>query len=252
MSEHHEHDDRGRLLRGARPDRRVRGRRGHLRRAGGRRARLAARQAGRAGDHHLGAVVDADDDLAGLAHDALDGPPGRVPQGVRRGAPALPHAARVDDRDRRRSGGLVRRAVPAVGELRLRLVDGAVADDRLLLRAHRHRLRRLLPPRADEVGQELLLHRGRAADRGGRPRIPVRQGDPRVLEDRPELLGQLAVRHRDPGRARARAAVAGRRAVDRLAPRRHEEFFGRKTEIVDPDVAAGRRLGVAAVPEEAV
>jgi amino acid transporter len=32
----------------------------------------------------------------------------------------------------------------------------------------------------------------------------------------------------------------------------HEEFFGRKTEIVDPDVAAGRRLGVAAVPEEAV
>jgi amino acid transporter len=32
----------------------------------------------------------------------------------------------------------------------------------------------------------------------------------------------------------------------------HEEFFGRKTEIVDPDVAAGHRLGVAAVPEEAV
>jgi hypothetical protein len=32
----------------------------------------------------------------------------------------------------------------------------------------------------------------------------------------------------------------------------HEGFFGRRTEIVDPDVAAGRRLGVAAVPEEAV
>jgi len=32
----------------------------------------------------------------------------------------------------------------------------------------------------------------------------------------------------------------------------HEEFFGRKPEIVDPDVAAGHRLGVAAVPEEAV
>jgi amino acid transporter len=32
----------------------------------------------------------------------------------------------------------------------------------------------------------------------------------------------------------------------------HEEFFGRKREIVDPDVAAGRKLGVAAVPEEAV
>ncbi len=32
----------------------------------------------------------------------------------------------------------------------------------------------------------------------------------------------------------------------------HEEFFGRKTEIVDPEVAAGRRVGIAAVPEEAV
>ena len=32
----------------------------------------------------------------------------------------------------------------------------------------------------------------------------------------------------------------------------HDEFFGRKREIVDPDVAAGRKLGVAAVPEEAV
>jgi hypothetical protein len=32
----------------------------------------------------------------------------------------------------------------------------------------------------------------------------------------------------------------------------HRVFFGRKTEVVDPDVAAGRRVGVAAVPEEAV
>jgi hypothetical protein len=32
----------------------------------------------------------------------------------------------------------------------------------------------------------------------------------------------------------------------------HEEFFGRRRETVDPDVAAGRRMGVAAVPEEAV
>jgi amino acid transporter len=34
--------------------------------------------------------------------------------------------------------------------------------------------------------------------------------------------------------------------------RGHEEFFGRERETVDPDVAAGRRMGVAAVPEEAV
>jgi len=32
----------------------------------------------------------------------------------------------------------------------------------------------------------------------------------------------------------------------------HDEFFGRTREIVDPDVAAGKRMGVAAVPEEAV
>jgi amino acid transporter len=32
----------------------------------------------------------------------------------------------------------------------------------------------------------------------------------------------------------------------------HERFFGRRPETVDPDVAAGHKLGVAAVPEEAV
>jgi hypothetical protein len=32
----------------------------------------------------------------------------------------------------------------------------------------------------------------------------------------------------------------------------HREFFGRKLETVQPDVAAGRRAGVAAVPDEAV
>jgi amino acid transporter len=32
----------------------------------------------------------------------------------------------------------------------------------------------------------------------------------------------------------------------------HDRFFGRNTETVDPEVASGRKLGVAAVPEEAV
>jgi amino acid transporter len=32
----------------------------------------------------------------------------------------------------------------------------------------------------------------------------------------------------------------------------HRRFFAQRTEIVDPEVAAGRKLGVAAVPEEAV
>ena len=32
----------------------------------------------------------------------------------------------------------------------------------------------------------------------------------------------------------------------------HDEYFGRKTEVVDPEVAAGRKHGVAAVPEGSV
>jgi ABC-type dipeptide/oligopeptide/nickel transport system permease component len=32
----------------------------------------------------------------------------------------------------------------------------------------------------------------------------------------------------------------------------HDRFFGRTTEKMDPEVASGRKLGVAAVPEEAV
>jgi hypothetical protein len=32
----------------------------------------------------------------------------------------------------------------------------------------------------------------------------------------------------------------------------HRSFFGRKTETVDPEVAAGRKVAVAAVPEEAI
>lgn len=32
----------------------------------------------------------------------------------------------------------------------------------------------------------------------------------------------------------------------------HQDFFGRRREVVDPEVAAGRRVAVAAVPEEAV
>ena len=32
----------------------------------------------------------------------------------------------------------------------------------------------------------------------------------------------------------------------------HDDYFGRKTEVVDPEVAAGRKHGVAAVPEGSV
>ena len=65
------------------------------------RVRLAV---GQAADHrraHLGLRVDADDDPAHRADDAVDGPLGRDPEGVRKRPSALPHADRVDARDGR-------------------------------------------------------------------------------------------------------------------------------------------------------
>ena len=115
----------------------------------------------------LGALVHPDHDPARVAHDPVDGAPGGVPRGVRPRAPALPDAARLDDRDRDHRLALVRGAVPAVGELRLRLAHVAGVHDRLLLLAHRVRLRDLPPARADQVGEELPVHRGRAGDRRG-------------------------------------------------------------------------------------
>ena len=49
------------------------------------------------------------------------------------------------------ASALVRGRQRAVGELPLRHALGAVADDRVLLRAQRDRVRRLLPPRADQA-----------------------------------------------------------------------------------------------------
>ena len=169
------------VVRGPRPDRRVRGRRRHLRRAGRRRARLAAGQARGDSRSSLSALSSTQTTiLPGVAHHAVDGAPGGVPGGVRTRAPALPHAARVHDRDRRDRLGVVRGAVPAVRELRLRLAHGAGVHDRLLLRAHGLRLRDLLPPRAHQVGEELPLHRRGAGDRRADPRLPVLQGHRRV------------------------------------------------------------------------
>ena len=87
---------------------------------------------------------------------------GAFPGGARARAPAVPHSAHLDDRGRRDLGDLVRGPLQRLGELPVRLAHGAVADDRLLLRAERVRVRDLLPARADQVGEELLLHRRRA------------------------------------------------------------------------------------------
>ena len=200
----------------------VRRRRGDLLDAGRRRARLAARQAGRAGDPDLGAGLDPDDDPAGLADDPLDGPCRRDASGARQGPPALLHAARLDDHDRRGGDRLVRRRQRLQRELPLRHADRARADDRLLLRADRRRLRHLLPPRADEVGDQLPLHRRRAAGRRADARLPVRQGDDRLRRPGRVLHRLEPARHRAADRDRSRlpaarigadAALAGQAAI---------------------------------------
>ena len=89
-------------------------------------------------------------------------------------APALPDPARLDDRDRDPRHRLVSAAQPHLRELPVRHAVGAVADDRLLLRAQRLRLRHLLPPRADQVGPQLPLHRRRPVRGRGPAHLPVR------------------------------------------------------------------------------
>ena len=127
-----------------------------------RRARLPARPAHRARRADVRPGLDADDDPARLAHDAVDGAREGDAGRARPHPPALPDARRVDLGDRGARRDLVRGRQHAVGELPVRHALRAVADDRLLLRAQRHRVRRLLPPRAAALRQEPPLHRRRA------------------------------------------------------------------------------------------
>ena len=86
------------------------------------------------------------------------------PSGPRADPRALSHSPRRDGRRRAARSALVRARELPVGELPLRLAHGARADDRVLLRAERHRLRRVLPARAHEIGEELPPD-GRRPDR---------------------------------------------------------------------------------------
>ena len=151
---------------------RVRGRHRDPRHRRRGRARLAARLPRDPGDHHVGHRVGPDHDPAGVADPALDGAPGGDARGVRQGPPALPDAARRDDRRGRGRRGLVRVLQPHVPELPVRLAHRAGDRDRLLLLAHRVRLRDLPPQGAHEVGEELLLHRRGAGHRGDRSSAP--------------------------------------------------------------------------------
>ena len=71
-------------------------RRRRAQRPGRQGVRLAARQAADHRGADVGVRVDADDDPAHRASDAVDGAPGRVPQALRRHPSALPHAELLD------------------------------------------------------------------------------------------------------------------------------------------------------------
>ena len=129
--------------------------------------------------------------------------------------PRFQTPARLDDRRRRRRRRLVRVLQPHVPELPVRLAHGAGDRDRLLLLAHRLRLRDLPPQGAHEVREELLLHRRRAGHRGNDPGRPVLQGHLGVQERRGLLLGHGGLRRRHPDGARRGPDPARDRPDDR-------------------------------------
>ena len=118
--------------------------------------------------------------------------------------------------------------------------------------ADRPRVRGLLPPRADQVGEELPLHRCRAAHRVGDPGVSVLQGDRRVLEGGRFVQRHAGLRDRHPGRARSGPAAPGRGADAGLAPHRPRRLLRPAPGDRRSGGGRGHKIGVAAVPEEAV
>ena len=104
---------------------------------------------GAAGRRHLGDRLHADDDHPGVPDRPVDGPPARAAPG---GSAHIYPRHRTPDVSTWWVGShrhrLVRRGQPDQRERAVRLDHRAVAADRLLLRADRHRLRDLLPPRS--------------------------------------------------------------------------------------------------------
>ena len=176
---------------------------------GNERLRLAV---GQAADHrraHVGVRVDADDDPAHRADDAVDGALGRDPEGVREHPPALPDADRLDARHGRaldRLDGPARRAEPGAGRPR-RLDHGARLLDLLLLRLHRARVRVVLPARPVHERAPLLPRRAAAARRRRADVRRLREGVPRLQPARSRLL-EAAVGDPDADRDRDRDAAA--------------------------------------------
>ena len=117
--------------------RRVRRRRRHLRVPRRGRPRLAVGQARDPRDRHLCGRVHPDDDHPILANVVLHGAAERAAAQVRGGSPALPHTLVLDGGDRRALDRVVRASQHPLRERPLRHALGALADDRLLLRADR-------------------------------------------------------------------------------------------------------------------
>ena len=214
-------DRRGRRIRRARPARRIRGRR----RASSARSpptcSARAGQARRAGDHHLGARLDADDDPAGLAHRRC--------------------RWRARARSRQALGSVHPRFLtPHVSTI----VIGVVAA---IWFAVLFTLSRELPLRLAHVARAMIafyyaltgfacaIYYRRELTKsvknfffigvgpvvgGADPRLPVLQGHRRVPRPGGLLLGQRDLRPGGAGGARPRAAPARGRPVDPLEAER--------------------------------
>ena len=145
---------------------------------------------GQAADHrrpHVGVRVDADDDPADGADDAVDGEVGRDSGGVRQDPSALSDADRLDARDGCALGRVDGRAgrVQHEPERPQRLDHRARLRGLLLLRLHRPRLRLVLPEAAVQEREGLRARRAGAGDRRRDDGLHLRQGMDRG--ERPDL-----------------------------------------------------------------
>ncbi len=164
----------------------------------------------------------------------VDGARGGDARDPRPHPPALPDSGRVDGPHGHVLDRLVCRADAGQREHPLRLDRRARADDRLLLRDHRLRVRDLLPPRADQQRQELPLGRGRAGDRRRGVDVAVRQVVHRPLQAGELGVGRLLVRARAAARDRARLDAVRCRADVLVVGRRAPRLLPPTPEVAEP------------------
>ena len=108
-----------------------------------------------------------------------------MPERTGAGSSAFPHAGRLDHPHGPGVDRLVRLADDLERGHPVRLAGGARPDDLVLHRDHRIRMRDLLPARAVQQRQELLLHRRRADGRRSDPLLSADQECDRAQPTRP-------------------------------------------------------------------